>query len=135
MFAPILPTSLRFVSSCVISLHCPGRISPSSPIKSTNRGGTYLTFGSIDESVENALIRAPASGSEKQGDSFEVHIVEQKPISSERLEEIKVETEKDATLQSLSQTVKEGWPRSKDQIGSHLNEYWQYRDEITIESK
>lgn len=81
--------------------------------------------------IADALSRAPAIMYGKSCDKFEVHTISQKPISNEILDKIRNETKKDEILQLLQNTVKAGWPNQKSK--NQLNEYWQYRDEITVQ--
>ena len=55
------------------------------------------------------------------------------PISDERLIEIKVETEADATLQLLKETIVQGWPDNKEHVPPQIFPYFSTRDELSIQ--
>ena len=55
------------------------------------------------------------------------------PISDERLIEIKVETEADATLQLLEETILQGWPDNKEHVPPQIFPYFSTRDELSIQ--
>ena len=44
------------------------------------------------------------------------------------------ETSKDKELQSLKHYISTGWPAKRSQIPVSLHPYWNYRDELTVES-
>ena len=43
-------------------------------------------------------------------------------------------TDKDAELQSLKQVISTGWPGKRSKLPQNLHTYWDYRDELTVES-
>ena len=43
-------------------------------------------------------------------------------------------TDKDAELQSLKQVISTGWPAKRSKLPQNLHAYWDYRDELTVES-
>ena len=51
------------------------------------------------------------------------------PISNERTDEIKAETRKDKSLQSLSETILKGWPEEKKLASELTHPYFDMRDE------
>ena len=44
------------------------------------------------------------------------------------------ETSKDKELQSLKHYISTGWPAKRSQIPVSLHPYWNFRDELTVES-
>ena len=67
-----------------------------------------------------------------ESDEFEVHVLENKPITRENVERFQSETAKDETLGKLIKTIINGWPESKHKLDSDLSPYWNIRDEINI---
>ena len=59
-------------------------------------------------------------------------VISDLPISQERLNQFKEETEKDETLQLLSEYVRNGWPRNRDSVVPEVKPYYNVRDEITL---
>ena len=54
------------------------------------------------------------------------------PIKSDRLDEIRVATERDESLSCLKNTIMKGWPANKDAVPNSLTPYFSYRDELTV---
>ncbi len=53
-------------------------------------------------------------------------------VSSDRLEQIKVETNSDPEMKQLVATILSGWPNERTQCPSQLVDYWNYRDELSV---
>ena len=43
-------------------------------------------------------------------------------------------TDKDAKLQALKNVISTGWPVKRSKLPQNLYTYWDYRDELTVES-
>ena len=54
------------------------------------------------------------------------------PISQEKYLELQQATAADPVLQSLTDTVLEGWPDGKAKLSPDLRQYWAYKDEISV---
>ncbi|KAK2711163.1 hypothetical protein QYM36_012368 [Artemia franciscana] len=52
------------------------------------------------------------------------------PIASQRLAQIRRETTKDETLNSLLETIQVGWPNNKKSLDRKLGPFWNYRHEL-----
>ena len=61
------------------------------------------------------------------------HITQSAPVSKTRLHELRLATQSDLTLRSLSKTLHEGWPQSRKDCPEQLLEFWSYRQEISEE--
>ena len=61
------------------------------------------------------------------------HIAWSMPISKTRLQELRLATQSDLTLTSLTKTVHEGWPQSKKDCPEQLLDFWSFRQEISEE--
>ena len=55
-------------------------------------------------------------------------------IEEREKDEVLQETLKDKELQSLKHYISTGWPSKRSQIPVFLHPYWNFRDELTIES-
>ena len=55
------------------------------------------------------------------------------PLPSTQLEEIWQETKKDPQLHLLMQYITNGWPEVCKKLPSELADYWNYRDELSME--
>ena len=55
------------------------------------------------------------------------------PINSSRLNDIRIATDSDSTLQQLKQMILQGWPTHKSAVPSDIAVFFDYRDELTIQ--
>ena len=62
------------------------------------------------------------------------HIMQSVPVSQAILQELRLATQSDLTLCSLSKTVHEGWPQSRKDCLKQLLEFWNFRQEISEEN-
>ena len=61
------------------------------------------------------------------------HITRSTPVSKTRLQELRLATQSDPTCSSLTKTVHEGWPQSKEDCLEQLLDFWSFRQEISEE--
>ena len=61
------------------------------------------------------------------------HITQSAPVSKARLHELRLATQSDPTLGSLSKTIHEGWPQSRKDCPKQLLEFSIFRQEISEE--
>ena len=61
------------------------------------------------------------------------HITYSAPVSKARLQDLRLATQSDPTLCSLTKTVHEGWPQSKKDCPKQLLDFWSFRQEISEE--
>ena len=61
------------------------------------------------------------------------HITQSAPVSKARLQELRLATQSDPTLHSLTKTVHEAWPQSKKHCPEQLLDFWSFRQEISKE--
>ena len=54
-------------------------------------------------------------------------------MSAATSQQVKACTSADATLQCLMNTVMIGWPDTRDQVPVSIREYWNFREEITVQ--
>ena len=47
---------------------------------------------------------------------------------------LKDETAKDPELSALHKLISEGWPPKRSSVPDNLKDYWNYRDELTVEN-
>ena len=68
------------------------------------------------------------------GASFEhVNMASFLPISDQRLQEIRKETEKDETLQILKSVILQGWPSERHEAPAQVTPYYSIRDELAVQ--
>ena len=83
----------------------------------------------------DALSRAPLTAETKLSNHIEAHIdgiVAVLQVTDEKLEQIKVETQKDETMILLQNTIMQGWPDERRSNPNELHPYWNIRDELTV---
>ena len=61
------------------------------------------------------------------------HITQSAPVSKVRLQELRIATQSDPTLHSLTKTIYEGRPQSKKECPEQLLDFWNFRQEISEE--
>ena len=61
------------------------------------------------------------------------HITQTAPVSKTRLQELRLATQSDLTLSSLTKTIHKGWPQSKKDCPEQLLDFWSFRQEISEE--
>ena len=61
------------------------------------------------------------------------HITQSVPVSKARLQELRLTTQSDPTLHSLTKTVHKGWPQSRKDCSEQLLDFWSFRQEISEE--
>ena len=62
------------------------------------------------------------------------HITQTTPVSKTRLQELRLATQSDLTLCSLTKTIHEGWLQSKKDCPEQLLDFWIFRQEISEEN-
>ena len=88
--------------------------------------------------LADTLSRAYLPTSERQKSETEeevetIHMINHLPISEPQLKEIQRETTRDTTLQSLKETILQGWPESKEKIPQCIHPYFSVRDELATQ--
>ena len=72
--------------------------------------------------------------SNAEKDILAVNFLQYSSIEEKERDEVLQETSKDKELQSLKHYISTGWPAERSQIPVSLHPYWNFRDELTIES-
>ena len=72
--------------------------------------------------------------SNAEKDILAVNFLQYSSIKERERDEVLQETNKDKELQSLKHYISTGWPVKRSQIPVFLHPYWNFRDELTIES-
>ena len=67
-------------------------------------------------------------------DILAVNFLQYSSIEEKERDEVIQETNKDPELQALKHAISIGWPAKRSQIPASLHPYWNFRDELTIES-
>ena len=108
-------------------------IFPSGP--PTQSISTYYVKG-IHVPIADALSRVspqPAAAN-NQLPQLDIHYVTNTlPASQARLQHIREQTTVDPTLNRLIETLFRGWPDKREKCPVSLYDYWNFREELTIE--
>ena len=72
--------------------------------------------------------------SNAEKDILAVNFLQYSSIEERERDEMLQETSKDKELQSLKYYISTGWPAKRSQIPVFLHPYWNFRDELTVES-
>jgi len=64
---------------------------------------------------------------------FTVSNVNFSPINSNRLNDIRIATDLDSTLQQLKEMILRGWPTHSSAVPSDIVVFFDYRDELTVQ--
>ncbi len=85
--------------------------------------------------VANSLSRKPIeyhNDSLMEGMEAQIHtIISSLPVSDSRLQDIQEATTQDAQLAALKRVIKAGWPNKKKKCTLNVQDYWNYKDEIS----
>ncbi|KAJ8022698.1 hypothetical protein HOLleu_37668 [Holothuria leucospilota] len=68
-----------------------------------------------------------------QNDIETINMVSFLPISKERLDEIKQHTRSDETLQTLKETIQQGWPDDRSALQGQVACLYNFRDEMSLQ--
>ena len=72
--------------------------------------------------------------SNAEKDILAVNFLQYSSIEERERDEMLQETNKDEEFQSLKHYISTGWPAKRSQIPVSLHPYWNFRDELTVES-
>ena len=74
----------------------------------------------------------PNSNTEEDVRVYVDSLVAVAQVTDKRLEEIREKTIYDSTLKQLSDIVLNGWPNERQKCPQEVNDYWNYRDELSV---
>ena len=88
----------------------------------------------IADTLSRAYLTDKDTNKNQMNDEIEgfVHaVINRIPVSEEGLEQIRKETARDETMQTLRSTIRSGCPETRKQASSTIQDFWNYRDELT----
>ena len=88
----------------------------------------------IADTLSRAYLTDKDTNKNQMNDEIEgfIHaLINRITVSEEGLEQIKKETARDETMQTLRSTIRTGWPETRKQVSSTIQDFWNYRDELT----
>ena len=82
--------------------------------------------------LADTLSRAHLSNCKSEEETLDleyqaISMISSLAVSDDKLREIKEETKKDGTMQTLVKFINEGWPSHKDRLPKSLQPLWNYR--------
>ena len=92
--------------------------------------------------VADHLSRASLADNKEMTDSFQVFALEEETLTPfdsikgapERLSQLQKCTAQDVVLETLTTTVLTGWPEKRDECPVQIRDYWNYREEISLDN-
>ena len=92
--------------------------------------------------VADHLSRASLANNKEMTDSFQVFALEVETVTPfdsikvapERLSQLQKCTAQDVVLETLTTTVLTGWPEKRDECPVQIRDYWNYREEISLDN-
>ena len=53
-------------------------------------------------------------------------------VSEQKLKQIREETDKDESLRLLKSVIMDGWPDTRSELNTNVQDFWNYRDELSV---
>ena len=88
----------------------------------------------LADALSRAYIQKLKPDASHMEDEIEYHahsVLQRKPVSTDKMEEIREETSKDPMMMILINVIRRGWPQSRRQTPVEIHELWNYRDEMS----
>lgn len=90
--------------------------------------------------IADTLSRAAMNLTEAHSESGEQILsfddaVDYLPMREESIQKLRQATCSDQTLQSLKETVQQGWPTERSQVDACIRQYFSYRDELLVQNE
>ncbi|XP_062610112.1 uncharacterized protein LOC134271904 [Saccostrea cucullata] len=86
------------------------------------------------DALSRAYLQTACSGDLSGEEEVQVYVdsvITNLSVSDRKLKEIRQETVKDEQLQKLEQTIRDGFPKQKWDLPSSIQEYWNFRSELS----
>lgn len=86
------------------------------------------------DTLSRAVDKGESADREKSTDiqAYVNMIVTSLPVSPDRTEQIRRETNADETMTQLKETIIKGWPKNKRDCPLNIQDYWNHRAELTV---
>lgn len=86
------------------------------------------------DTLSRAVDKEERADSEKTAEiqAYVDMIVTSLPVTADRTEQIRRETNADETMKELKHTVQTGWPKNKKDCPTKIQDYWNCRAELTV---
>lgn len=84
------------------------------------------------DTLSRAVDKNDSADETTQIQAYVDRIVSSLPVSEERTEQIRKETETDQTMRTLKETIQRGWPEQRQTCPAAIQDYWMCRTELTV---
>ncbi|VDI61503.1 Hypothetical predicted protein [Mytilus galloprovincialis] len=84
--------------------------------------------------LSRAYLKETSDSSNTTDEIESINMIDELPISEERISELQEHTRKDQQMQELKEVIQEGWPNNKWNVPSNVSIYFDIRDELTLQN-
>ncbi|CAG2186134.1 unnamed protein product [Mytilus edulis] len=88
----------------------------------------------LADTLSRAYLKETSDSSNTTDEIESINMIDELPISEERISELQEHTRKDQQMQELKEVIQEGWPSNKWNVPSNVSIYFDIRDELTLQN-
>ncbi|VDI08221.1 Hypothetical predicted protein [Mytilus galloprovincialis] len=88
----------------------------------------------LADTLSKAYLKETSATSSTADEIESINMIDELPISEERISELQEHTRKDQQMQELKEVIQEGWSSNKWNVPSHVSIYFDIRDELTLQN-
>ncbi|CAG2213699.1 unnamed protein product [Mytilus edulis] len=88
----------------------------------------------LADTLSRAYLKETSDTSNTTDKIESINMIDELPISEERISELTEHTTKDQQMQELKEVIQEGWPSNKWNVPSTVSIYFDIRDELTLQN-
>lgn len=85
----------------------------------------------IPDMLSRAYIKDNRDNMSDDIECFVNMVIQNKPVSDSKLEQIKHESKHDVVMSKLKDVIRDGWPEVKYDLPQKVREYWNFRNELS----
>ncbi|CAC5412463.1 unnamed protein product [Mytilus coruscus] len=88
----------------------------------------------LADTLSRAYLKETSDTSITTDEIESINMIDELPISEERISELQEHTKNDLQMQELKEVIQEGWPINKWNVPSSVSIYFDIRDELTLQN-
>ncbi|VDH97221.1 Hypothetical predicted protein [Mytilus galloprovincialis] len=88
----------------------------------------------VADTLSREYLKETSDTSNTTDEIESINMIDELPISEERISELQEHTRKDQQMQELKEVIQEGWPSNKWNVPSNVSIYFDIRDELTLQN-
>ncbi|CAC5394823.1 unnamed protein product [Mytilus coruscus] len=88
----------------------------------------------LADTLSRAYLKETSDTSITTDEIESINMVDELPISEERISELQEHTKNDLQMQELKEVIREGWPINKWNVPSSVSIYFDIRDQLTLQN-